>query len=73
MPKLNPVSRRELVGRLKALGFEGPYQQGRHPFMVRGNLRVPIPNPHEGDIGQDLLSRILRLAGIRREEWDGLG
>ena len=73
MPKLSPVSRRELVRPFRALGFEGPYQEGRHPFMVRGNLRVPIPNPHEGDIGQDLLNRILRLAGITREEWDGLG
>ncbi|HAX43436.1 MAG TPA: hypothetical protein DCY80_12880 [Solibacterales bacterium] len=70
MPKLNPVARRERVRRFRALGFEGPYQEGRHPFMVRGSLRVAIPNPHEGAIGQDLLSRILKLAGIPREEWD---
>ena len=72
MSRLRPVSRRELVRRLRALGFQGPYQEGKHPFMVRGALRVPIPNPHEGDIGIDLLSRILRLAGISRQEWQSL-
>jgi predicted RNA binding protein YcfA (HicA-like mRNA interferase family) len=72
MSRLRPVSRRELVRRLRVLGFQGPYQQGKHPFMVRGALRVPVPNPHEGDIGVDLLSRILRQAGVEREEWGSL-
>jgi hypothetical protein len=45
---------------------------GKHPFMVRGALRVAVPNPHEGDIGIDLLGRILRLAGVSRQEWDSL-
>ena len=40
--------------------------------MVRGALRVAVPNPHEGEIGIDLLSRILRLAGVSRQEWDSL-
>jgi len=37
--------------------------------MVRGNLRLTIPNPHKKIIGVDLLTRILRQAGITREEW----
>lgn len=73
MPKLGPVSRRELIRRFRALGFEGPYQEGKHGFMVRAELRVPIPNPHDGDIGVDLLTRILRIAAIAREEWDRAG
>jgi len=72
MSKWGPVSRRELVRRFRALGFDGPYQEGKHPFMVRGDLRIPVPNPHEGDIGVDLLGRILRIAGISREEWERL-
>jgi len=72
MSKWGPVSRRELVRRFRALGFDGPYQEGKHPFMVRGDLRIPVPNPHEGDIGVDLLGRILRIAGITREEWERL-
>ncbi len=72
MSRLNPISRRELIRRLRALGFEGPYQQGKHPFMVRGTLRLRIPNPHEADIGVDLLTRILRQADVSREEWNAL-
>jgi len=38
--------------------------------MVRAAVRLRIPNPHHGDIGQELLSRILRQAGIERSEWE---
>jgi predicted RNA binding protein YcfA (HicA-like mRNA interferase family) len=31
---------------------------------------VTIPNPHQGDIGVGLLTRILRQAGVSREEWE---
>ncbi|MBI4319509.1 MAG: type II toxin-antitoxin system HicA family toxin [Chloroflexi bacterium] len=71
MPKLAPVSWCELVRRLRELGFEGPYAGGRHPQMARGDLTVIIPNPHEPTIGVGLLSRILRQAGVSREEWLG--
>ncbi|ETN88376.1 MULTISPECIES: type II toxin-antitoxin system HicA family toxin [Thermus] len=67
--RLRPVSRRELVARLKALGFAGPYTGGRHQFMVRGSVRLVLPNPHRGEISVDLLKRILKQAGIEEEEW----
>jgi hypothetical protein len=38
--------------------------------MVRGQLRLVIPNIHAGDIGIPLLTRILRQAGISRDEWE---
>jgi len=69
MPKLKPISWRALVKRLKDFGFDGPYQSGRHPYMIKGNLTLTIPNLHGEDISTDLLSRILRQAGIGREEW----
>ncbi|NJL62594.1 MAG: type II toxin-antitoxin system HicA family toxin [Methylacidiphilales bacterium] len=71
MPKLNPVSWNSLVKRLRELGFDGPYAGGKHPQMRRDNLTVIIPNPHEGDISVGLLSRLLRQAGVSREEWLG--
>jgi hypothetical protein len=37
--------------------------------MIKGNLRFTIPNPYRQNIGVDLLMRILRQAGITREEW----
>jgi len=70
MPSFGPVSRRDLILALTRLGFEGPFSGGKHQFMVRGGLMLRIPNPHRGDIGKDLLSRILRQAGIGRDEWE---
>lgn len=69
MSRLLPVSWRELVKRLRGLGFDGPFQAGPHPYMVKGDLALTIPNPHPGDISVDLLARILKQAGISRTEW----
>ena len=57
---------------MRALGFEGPLSGGRHQFMVREDVVVTIPNPHQADIGIGLLSRVLRQAGISREEWEAI-
>ena len=70
MPPFGPVRRSELVRALRALGFDGPYSGGKHQFMVRGSATLRIPNPHQGDIGRELLSRILRQAGVDRETWE---
>ncbi len=69
MPTLNPVSRRELVRKLKALGFEGPFPGGKHQWMRRGRLRLTIPNPHGGAIDPGLIRRILGQAGLTLDEW----
>ena len=66
---LKPVSRRELVRKLKALGFDGPYPGGKHEWMQRNHFRATIPNPHGGAIDPGLIRRILRQAGISIEEW----
>lgn len=64
MPPFGPVRRRELVRSLKQLGFEGPFSGGKHQFMIRGDVTVRVPNPHDGDIGIGLLARVLRQAGV---------
>jgi len=71
-PTFGPIKRIKLIRYLRTYGFKGPYSGGKHPFMVKGELTITIPNPHTGDIGKDLLSRILRQAGISREEWEKL-
>jgi hypothetical protein len=37
----------------------------------QGGAIVPVPNPHfrAPDIGIGLLSRILRIAGINKDDW----
>ena len=37
--------------------------------MQRKEQRLTLPNPHKTSISVDLLVRILKQAGITREEW----
>ena len=72
MPRLGPTKRSDLVYYLRKLGFDGPYAGGKHEFMIRDDITVTIPNPHRSEIGRDLLTRILRQAGVDRAEWERL-
>ena len=72
MPALGPISRRELIRLLRALGFEGPFTGGRHAFMVKGDITLTLPNPHRSDISRGFLKRLLRQAGISSHDWEAL-
>ena len=72
MPSLGPIKRKELIKYLRMSGFEGPFTGGKHQFMVKDNTTIRIPNPHQNDIGKELLSRILRQADITKREWENL-
>jgi predicted RNA binding protein YcfA (HicA-like mRNA interferase family) len=72
VPRLGPIKRVELIRYLQILGFEGPYSGGKHQFMLKGVIRVRVPNPHKRDVGRELLSRILGQAGIERNSWEKL-
>ncbi len=72
MPSFGPIKRKELIRYLKQLSFDGPYSGGRHQFMIKGDVTLHIPNPHQSDIGRELLVRLLRQAGITKEQWEDL-
>jgi predicted RNA binding protein YcfA (HicA-like mRNA interferase family) len=72
MAALGPISRSKLIRALKRAGFAGPYGGSDHAFVQKKDLTVRIPNPHGGDIRPNLLSEILRQAGISRQEWERL-
>ncbi len=72
MPRSGSITRKELIRYLRQLGFDGPYSGGKHQFMSQGNLTMRIPNPHQNDIGRELLIRILRQAGISKDDWEKL-
>jgi len=67
MPK--SIQRRLLIKKLKKFGFSGPYSGGKHQFMVKGELKLHIPNPHKKEISTPLLKEILKQAGISQREW----
>ena len=71
MPKLTPLRPREVVEKLRALGFDGPYPGGRHSRMVHlesGRI-IPIPMHGAKDVSVGLLRVIIREAGVTVEEW----
>jgi predicted RNA binding protein YcfA (HicA-like mRNA interferase family) len=72
MLPFGPVKRKDLIRGLKQLGFEGPYSGGKHQLMSKGEITIRVPNPHQSDIGKELLVRILRQAGISTVAWEKL-
>lgn len=72
MPTLGPIKRSQLIKFLKQLGFDGPYVGGKHQFMLKGTIRLTLPNPHQQDISVGLLARILRQTSIERTDWEKL-
>ena len=68
MPK--HISWRLLINKFRSFGFDGPFSGGKHLFVIKGQLKVHIPNPHTGDISVSLIIRILKQAGISKKEWD---
>jgi predicted RNA binding protein YcfA (HicA-like mRNA interferase family) len=72
VPRPGPIKRAELIRYLQILGFEGPYSGGKHQFMFKGTIRLRLPNPHRRDVGRELLSRILKQAGIDKDSWEKL-
>ncbi len=79
VPRLSrwtPTKRRDLVRKLRALGFEGPFSGGSYQYMVRGHARLPVPSYDE--LSVDMTRRLLREVELRLgrsvelEEWERL-
>jgi predicted RNA binding protein YcfA (HicA-like mRNA interferase family) len=69
LAKLSPVTWPELIKGLRSFGFDGPFQGGKHPYMVKDDFVLTIPNQHRSEISVDLLTRILKHANINRDAW----
>jgi predicted RNA binding protein YcfA (HicA-like mRNA interferase family) len=67
---MRPISEGDLIRRMRKFGFEGPFSGGKHPVIKKGTLKITIPNKHGKDIGVPLQHRILKLAGILKEDWE---
>jgi predicted RNA binding protein YcfA (HicA-like mRNA interferase family) len=68
---MSSLPRRELIRKFKTLGYSGPFSGGKHQFMVMGQKKIRIPNPHgNGDIHISLIKEILRQAGISDQDWE---
>ena len=71
MPR--PISRRELIRRLREFGWNGPFPGNRHQDMIKQGKRIQIPNPHRGDLDWSLVNRLLKQEEIDHEQWKKIG
>ncbi|MDW8029206.1 MAG: type II toxin-antitoxin system HicA family toxin [Armatimonadota bacterium] len=74
MSKLRPIPAREVIRKLRALGYEGPFGGGKHLVMrhpVTGQkIRVPFHGGKDLPIGT--LRAIIRAAGVDVKTWERL-
>lgn len=70
MPRLPMVTSREMVAALQRAGFAIDHQTGSHVVMRRNSddARVVVPW-HNRDLGRGLTLRIVKSAGLSRDEF----
>jgi hypothetical protein len=61
-----------MIRRLKNWDLRAPTPAAKHQFMTKGHQTLRLPNPHQADIGRELLARILRQGEIDKAEWEKL-
>lgn len=69
MPKLPPMTAREVETVLRRAGFVLDRQRG-HRYWRKGAWSVPVP-AHPGDIPTGTLRSIIKLSGMTVEEFLG--
>ena len=70
MPRLPTVKPRQVVRALERAGFEIDHQTGSHIVLRRAsdNSRVVVPW-HNRDLGRGLTLRIIKSAGLTRDQF----
>jgi predicted RNA binding protein YcfA (HicA-like mRNA interferase family) len=68
--KLNPQPPDKVIKALKKAGFKRLRQKGSHLILGHNDGRVTVVPMHKGeDIGRGLLRKIIKDAGLSREEF----
>jgi predicted RNA binding protein YcfA (HicA-like mRNA interferase family) len=70
MPRLPTVKPRQVIQVLRSVGFEIDHQTGSHVILRRtdDSCRVVVPW-HNRDLGRGLTLRIIKSAGLTRDEF----
>ncbi len=67
---LRPLPARKIIKVLEKLGFKPVRQQGSHVILKHADGRVTVVPVHKGEqIGRGLLSKIIKDAGLTKEEF----
>jgi len=67
---LRPLPARKIIKALEKIGFKPVRQRGSHVILKHADGRVTVVPVHKGEqIGRGLLSKIIKDAGITKEEF----
>ncbi|MGB9776309.1 MAG: type II toxin-antitoxin system HicA family toxin [Anaerolineae bacterium] len=71
MPRLPAVKPHQVIRALERAGFEVDHQTGSHVVLWRAgdNRRVVVPW-HDRDLGRGLTLRIIKSAGLTRDQFN---
>ena len=73
MPKLSPISAKELIKILEKIDFEAVHQKGSHVRMKHADGRRTTIPVHSGErVGVGLLRKIMRDVNLSRDEFEKL-
>jgi predicted RNA binding protein YcfA (HicA-like mRNA interferase family) len=72
MPKLIPITHRELARKLRRAGYV-EIRTSRHPvyYLASRNITIPVPS-HPGDVPKGTLRAIVREMALEVEEFNSL-
>ncbi len=71
---LTPIPAREVIRKLRQLGYQGPSPGGKHSFMwhPQTGQRITIPTHGKRDLKIGTLRAIVRQAGVDVDTWENL-
>jgi len=69
MPRLTPLPWNKLVGVFEQLGYRTVGQKGSHIKMEKPGVARPLIVPRYDEVGRDIITTLMRTAGISRGEF----
>ena len=67
MPRLTPLNWQKIVCVFEQLGYKRAGQKGSHIKLEKPGAARPLIVPRYDDIRQDIITTLIRTAGITRE------
>ncbi len=67
MPRLTPLAWKKIVSVFEKLGYRMAGQKGSHIKLEKPGVARPLIIPRYDEVGIDIISGLIRTAGISRE------
>jgi len=72
MPRLTPLPWQKLVCVFEQIGYKYPGQKGSHIKLEKAGVARPLIIPKYEEVGRDIITTLIRTAGITRDAFFAL-